>query len=759
MGEVRFAAALLLWGILPGFAFLRLAGVRWSAPERAAASAGLSLAVVAFAAYTAEILGLPVAPLTVAGVLAALGAGLFLIRRAAAPAAPASVPEWPFETGRSLVWLPWVVFLAPLAVVSQLDAVSSTALLPPSLHDGLDHANWYRLIFETQSLSPREVAAPPLGPSGEPVSYPWGMHAWAALLARTSGMDPVVSFMRAMVATSAALPLSVYVFAAHFTGRGWTALAAALFSLVFWWLPYQVWSWGGYALLAGAIAALPAARLALTAVEARHAASIVLAAAAMGGLLVIHPSQLFVALLAAAVVSVTLAAARLASRGAAVTFVLLAVAAVAALAVGGLVWQPVIDFLQRARDASNANALPADRWPLGPLFASQPGTYRTGLAVLSTIGAIAAALHARLRPLLMLYLAFGVLVLIAREQASITALWYHLPERIWYAQAASQPMLAALGVAWMLALAARVARRWIALPRWQLAIWPLALWAVFTPIHESYKTWAGWRLYYAVHRNPNLTFTERQALADFTWMRANIPAGEVLFNSPADWGVALPFTGHRTVFWSGGYAFDPATPWHDWLMLMRRGDPYASHAAAELSARGVHYVYAGRLNPALERRGRQPLDAARLRDAAAFTLLYESPTAAVLRADDIRSSLLGPHNSSRIRFEGFYQVEEAGRQRWRWSTGAARLLITLSDGDAGDCFVRVLGADPDAFELRHEGRPLAFTARGHRVPAGAVTRPVLALDMVSPTFVPEPAGGDTRALGVRVTGVGFSCQP
>jgi hypothetical protein len=758
MGELRFAAAILFWGLLPGFVLLTTARVRWSLPERVAAAPGLSLVAVACAAYAAEILHLPVAPLPVAAVLAALaGIVWFIARRSAAPPV-AAVPEWPFEAGRSLVWLPWLVLLAPLAVVWQLEVVWKTALLPPSLHDGLDHANWYRLIFETQSLNPREVAAPPLGPSGEPVVYPWGMHAWAALVARASGMDPVAVFMRAMVWVSAALPLSVYALAAHFTGRGWTALAAALFSLVFWWLPYQVWSWGGYALLAGAIAALPAARLALAAMEARHAASMLVAAVAMGGLLVVHPSQLFVTLIIAAVVSMTLAVSGLASRTTAAVFAVLVAAAVGSLAAGGMLWPAIPEFLQRAREASDgAGAAPPGRWPLTSLFASQPPAYRTGMAVLSVMGAVAAAMNARLRPIPILYGTFVALVLLAREQTWLTALWYHLPERIWYAQTASQPLLAAAGVGWLLALAARAARRWVGLPRWQLVLWPLALWAVFTPLHEAYQTWARWRLYYAVHRNPNLAMTEREAAADFAWMRANIPAGEVLFNAPADWGVALPFTGHRTVFWSGGYAFDPATPWHDWLMLSRLGDPHTSQAGAELSARGVRYVYAGRLNPAMERRGRQSLDAARLREADAFTTLYESATATVLRVADVRPSLVGLHNSSRIRYDGFHPIEEEGSRRWRWTSGSSRILLTTPPGDASECFVRVLGPHPDAFELRQGDAALAFTPRGHRVPGDRIERPALALEIASASFVPE--GGDPRTLGVKVTDVGMTCQP
>lgn len=761
MGEVTFAAAVLVWGLLPGLLLLWAAGVGWSRAERAAAAAGISLALVAGAAYATELAGLPVRPLPVFAVILVICAVVFALRRRTGRAAHDEEHGWPDDLPAGLWWAPWLVWLTPLVIVAQLAPVSAEALLPPSLHDGLDHANWFRLIYELGSLNPHEVLAPPLTAAGEPTYYPWGMHAWAALMARTTTVDPVIVLMRAMVLTSAAVPLSVYVFTAMFTGRGFTAMAAALLSLVFWWVPYQMWGWGGYPLLAGAVAALPATRLALWAVERGHRASIAAAGLCMAGLLLLHPSQLFVALMMGAVAGVTLAAGKVCSWRAAAVMVLLCASACAALMMGGRLWQPLGEFLEKAAAIGvRFSGDPRYRWPIGTFFDTGlplPDAARFGLAALAAIGAVVAIVNPRVRPLLALHLVFGLLVLAARYESWLTSLWYHIPERIWYAQAASLPALAAVGIGAGVRVVARAARRWIDLSRWQIVIWAILLWALFPPLHETFVPWANWRLYHAVHRNPHLSITDRRVLADYAWMRANIPRGELIFNAPADWGLPLPFTGHRTVFWSGGFAVDPSTRWNDLLALMRRGDPYTSRAGAELSAMGIRYVYAARLSPALEAAGRLPLEGTALRDAAAFELLYESPTAMILKIEDAAPSLLGLRDSDRVRFEGFYRIEEDGRRQWRWTAGKGLLFINTAGQAGQECYLRVLGPDAGTFDVRLAGAALEYTARGHRIPREHNTGGVLPLEVTSPTFVPQSATGDDRVLGVRVTNIAFSC--
>lgn len=763
MGELTFAAAILLWGVLPGLMLLWAADVDWSRVERAAASAGISLALVSAAAYLAEVIGLPVRPVPVLLVIAAICAIVFALRRQLGGDPRAVEHASTGDLAPGLRWLPWLVWLLPIVVIMQLQPMWRDAVLPPPMHDGLDHANWFRLIYELGSLDPHVVMAPPLTAAGEPTYYPWGMHAWAALVARTTALDPVVVLMRALVLISAAVPLSVYAFTAYFTGRGWIAMIAAGLTLVFWWVPYQIWGWGGYPLMAGAIASLPVSRLALAAEERRHFGALAAAAACMAGLLLIHPSQFLVALILCCGAAVTLAGGRALSWRNAAPFALALVAVAVALMAGGRVWEPVSEFVDKARTVGAAiSADPRYRTPVGTYFDSQlplPGAVRVGVGLMFAAGAIAAVLSTRLRPLLVLHLSFGLLVLIARHQTWATALWYHLPERIWYAQVATLPALAAAGLASIIAIVSRFVRRWVDLPRspWQLVAWLALLWVIVSPLRKSFEPWATLRIYRAVHRNPQLALTDWRVLPDFAWMRANLPHDAILFNAPADWGLPLPFTGHRTVYWSGGYAIEPSTPWNDLLNMLSRGDPDTAQAAAELSALGIDYIYAARLSAALERRGRVPLDGTALRTSSALSVLYDSPTAMILRVADARPSLLGLSDSARVRFEGFYRVESSGARQWRWTGGRGRVFITHPGASAQDCFVRVLGPDPAAFTLLHDGAALERTARGYRIPKGSAGEGPIALEIVSPTFAPADKSDD-RLLGVSVRNIAFSCE-
>ena len=635
MGELTFAAAIVVWGLLPGLMLLQAADIDWPPLEKITGAAGVSLALVALAAYAAEGAGLPVRPTPVFGVVLVLCVLAWLLRRVPGRLVRERDAEWPAPMPFFLHWAPWLVLLLPFAIAAQLTAVTDQVLLPPPMHDGLDHARWFRLIYELSSLSPTTINAPPFGADGAPIPYPWGMHAWLALVAHTTTMEPMTVLMRSLVLISAVAPLSIYVFTAHLTGRGWVAAGAAAISIYFWWVPYQIWGWGGFALLAGLIAALPVARLALTAVDTRAAAGVAAAGACLLGVLLIHPSQLFVALIIGAVVSVTLAAGGARPWRGAVLFVLVFGAAALVLSLGGLVWPPLGEFLARAaREGAALSTDPRYSRPIGTLFDSMmPLPYHQQMAfgLLCAAGAIGAVVHPRVRALLALHLVFGLLVVAARQQSWLTTLWYHMPERIWYAQAVAMPALAAAGAGGVIVAVTRLAARWRDLSRWQWVLWIVVFVLVFDKVHDKFKPWASIRLFRVAHRNPQLAITDKRLLTDYAWMRENIPRGEVVFNAPADWGLSLPFTGHRTVYWAGGPAVEPSVPWSAMLRLLRRGEPHTSLGAAEIRRHGIRYIYAGRLDTALERGNRQPLDGATLKAAAGLELLYESPTALVFR--------------------------------------------------------------------------------------------------------------------------------
>jgi len=767
MDEATFVVALLLWGVAPGWALTGALGSGWTGPERLAGAMGLSLALVAAAAYATMVVGLPMAPVPVAGLVLAICAAIRVTRRRRTrgdrPAA-ASMAHTDWCAAPSPRWLPWLVLLLPVMVVRQLEPLWGTGvLLPPTLFDGLDHANWFRLILETRSVDPSVVMAPPLNNDGSPTWYPWGMHAWLALVAGTNLIDPVATFSRGLVALSAAMPLSVYVFVSRFTGSGWPALAAAMLSLMFWWLPYQVWGWGGYALLAGAVAALPVIRLALDEVRRLRLTGLAVAAVAGVGVLLIHPSQAFAALLIGVVVTVTLAAGRAGAWRDAVPFL-------AGLALAGLVMtagesasETIRAFMDKARTV--AAMVPEDTrfgWPFVTYFEADrllPVGGRIGLGVLYVVGSMVSLRSAALRPFVVLHVVFSFMIPLAARHSWLTSLWYHAPERLWYLQYASLPALGALGFAGLFGLAERVTRA-----RWRLQVrqrwlWPVAMLGFMAVFHGGYAGWASGHLWRFGHRSEPMMLTDGRKLDDFRWIREHVPEGEVLLNASADWGIPLPFTGHRTVFWSGGPAIDLLTDWHRLEGLMNRGDPYTALAAREALSLGLHYVYAATVDPRLETGSRWSFRRDVLANSAALETLYESPTAAVFRIRNEGGERLGLTDSERIHFEGFWGVEQAGGRSWRWTNGDAQIRVRLPGDATGACFVSLLGPDPDVYQLRTENGPLELTSRGYRI-APVVVGATVELRILSPVIVPADLGGslDDRQLGVQVFDVLMLCE-
>ena len=761
MTDVSFAAAVVAWGVLPGLLLTGALGSRSRWVERLSASPGLSLALVAGSAYMAEAAGLPVAPVPVAGVIAAVTIVLWRVRVALGTSPPTPGPpasdEIFVEPPTAVAWL---VLLLPLVVVGQLEPATRFLLLPPSMHDGLDHANYFRLIVELRSLDPAVLLAPPLNPDGSPGYYPLGMHAVLALVAQSASLEPTVALMRSLVLISAALPLSVYAFASTVMGRSWPALAAGAASLVFWWLPYQVWGWGGYPLLAGAVAALPVAALSASAAREARLAGLAAGAFAGIGLLVIHPSQAFAALIVAATLALTWAAARLASWRASAPFVLGLALAGLALTAGASAWLPLEAFLDKAADVgAKLSSDPRYAWPAGAYFGARSplsAPVRTSLGLLAVVGAVVALGRRALWPLVTLHAAGSLLVAGAPYQTWWTSLWYHAPERIWYLQYASLPALAGIGVAAILAPVERLARRWIVFP-WKIVLWPAALSIVTVTLHQPFTAAAERQLFLYTQRNPNFTFTDRRVLSDFAWVRANVPAGSVLFNAPADWGLPLPFTGLRTVFWSGGYAIDPSVNWNQMLAMLRAGEPHASQAAAEIDRLGIRYVYAARLDPALEVGGRLPLSGEALEGIAGLERLYQSPTATIFRVRDEPTEWFGVRDSDRITFENFDRVQGTPGREWRWTDVGGTLRIRPA-ATAGSCHVRLFGPPIDTYIVVVDGRAVPPTPRGFPIPEGSLTGEPVDLEVRT---VDTPSSGlapdQPQPIGVRLTDVALRC--
>jgi hypothetical protein len=582
-------------------------------------------------------------------------------------------------------------------------------------------------------------------------------------LAHTTALEPMAVFTRGLVAVSAALPLSIFVFAAQFVGRGWPALSAAALSLMFWWLPFQIWGWGGYALLAGAVCALPLSRLSLDAVRARHPLWIAAAAACGLGVLLIHPSQALGALLITAIVAATLAASRLVPWWCPLPFV-------AALGLAGLGMGlaethvgPIGSFLEHARGVGVATSQDLRfHWPFGLYFDYYGGTGfpmrgRIGIGLLYVIGGIFALLHKATRPLLALHVVLSLLIPLALHQTWLTALWYHTPERLWYLQYASLPGLAALGLGGVVLFLQRLFGKWCELPARQAVIWLTVLALFLGGLNLRYFPWVSTRL--SVFAHQELSFTDHRALEDFAWIRDNVPAGEILFNAPTDWGLSLAFTGHRTVFFSGGAALPPSA---DWIALRDalNGPPARSiDAVRGIRREGIRYLYAASFDPTLMLTPAVPLSAQALKANPAVDLVYESTTAAVFQIRDVQARDLGVEDSETLIFSGFYPVERDQRRKWRWTDGEGRIQVQGLGISGPDCYLNLNVPAVGDYQVRLGDQPLESTSLGHRLPQPVMEQDVFEFAIHSPTFVPDGTSdsADPRTLGVMVMGIAVHC--
>jgi len=476
---------------------------------------------------------------------------------------------------------------------------------------------------------------------------------------------------------------------------------------------------------------------------------------------VLHPSQAWAALIVATVVAVTRAAARVAPWTQAVPFALGLVGASAALAYGPSLWEPVAAFVAKAETVGAAFA--ADPRALDPIemyFRGDdlfPPASQAAFGALYLAGVIGALRRRTLWPIVALHAAGLGLLLLAPSRTWVTSLWYHSPERIWDVQYASLPALAGIGLGMLIAGVNRAGRRWRAF-NWRVAVWPALAWAAFAICYQPYAESASRQLWTHAHQNPQLTFADERALADFDWLRTHAAPESLVFNAPADWGLPLPFTGRRMVFWSGGYAVDPTVNWNELLSMLRAGDPHASQAAAELARLGIEHVYAARLDSRMEAGNRLPLRADVLTPSDGLDQVYESETATIFAVRDRPTEWLGVRDSERISYHNFTPVQGEDGREWRWTAETGRIRVHPSGLAGRDCQLRILGPLVDTYEIAVDGETLQRSARGLELPDGLLAREFvdLRLRWIEGRSAGQPADAPPP-VGVRITDIGVHC--
>jgi hypothetical protein len=744
------------WAVAPGYLVLRHVAPRQRPSTRLAMAPGISVALCSFLAYGADAAGLGVSVPSIAGGLGALIAVLRGAHRLRSGSwrLPAPTAE--------RAWTLLALIGTAAAVVALTSPLRSVPVLPPTLHDGLDHTTWFRLVHDLERVDRYAIMAPPFGPDGAPRFYPFGFHAFAALVAHTSVAPPVVTFTHVVHWVTACIPLGVYAWVLRLDGRPFVAIAAACLSIGFYWLPFHVLGWGGFALMAGATCLPILARLGMDALERPTPTRLAVAVVVGLGTLLVHPSQALGALVVAFVGSLV------ASRRHRTKIVLGATLALPLLAMGLVddAWPPLAAFLAKAR--AEAPALQQSelwRWPLGVYAPSRVTDPHVAGAVVAAamLGALFALSHRRARRWLVLHGVLSLLIPLATQQLPPTALWYHAPERLWYLQLVALPGLGAVGLDALVDLARthlrvpRTAGRATLIAATLLGAVPFVSW-----VQGRIDGWA--RSHEAFH--------DRRALEDFAWIDQNLPQDALLLNAPADHGLVTAMTGRRAVFWAGGVATRREGAWHDWLRALRRPSRFSPEIHRALLEAGVRYVYVADYQPNTAPPDAAPVERALLVGHPAFEVRHQSASGLVLalseqsfRPEDVpyvdapwaRHRVPPLDRPVSVGFVGFHRVEQRVREDgtlelWRWAPRTSRIALDRFPVEAG-CWLELLPEDFRPHVLRIDDRVVEPT--DHPIPDERLGA-IIEVEVRSDTFV---APNDPRTLGVQLNRVFLSCRP
>jgi Family of unknown function (DUF6541) len=750
MGPVSLIVALAVWGLLPGVLLWRALDRSLVWPEVLAAAPGSSLALMATASYLTSFVGLGVSPL---GVLPAtvllLGAVYLLAWRYPTTCGVSAQPA-----RNDARWVPWLAFGAPIAVFLLLAPMREIPVFAPTLHDGLDHARYFRLIVDTQSLDRLRVMAPPFYADHTPSFYPWGLHAWLALVAQTTKLSPMQVFTPGLVFVSCAVPLGVYSLSARFLGPGWISIAASWMTIFVWELPFEPWRWGGYAFLAGAVALLPVLRISLAAFL--RPAAFFAAAVTSVGVLAIHPSQAWALLLFVSVAGALLVIIGELPRSAA--WAPLALVALFALVgtLGPRFSPPLAEFVVRAhRQAEIVRGQAPWQWPLGVYgIFIRASDGRVWVFALAVLGAVASIRDRRGRVFVALHAVLSLMLLLAPKQTWLTLLFYHEPERVGYLECVCIPALAALGldvaarfVPWALRDGeAFYARRTVLFPTLLMS-----LLALFGRRHFE----RGVKRLTIYARGP-LSVTDHRILADFEAVAARVPEGEVVFNTPYDAGVGMPFTGRRFVYCPYGSTLLARTDWPTISKALNRPDRNFPIGIALLREEGIHYVFAPLVGDDNARHY-----AAELAKNPALSQIHRSDTAVLFRVRRSFVRALGPGTSRDVALSGFYGVENSiapgaddVAKTFRRTTGDAHVRVLHLDPQGSRCRFAVAALGSEPYQVLLNGDELRRIAFGFQIPEVKLGEQVLDFEIRSPTTTASKRG----PLGLRVTAIFVYCD-
>lgn len=291
----RFLLALLAQVVVPGWLLVgrRLAG--WDPPSRVYASVASGLLLQPLLALPLSLVQVPLS----GWLLAVLGGGLAvaLDRCAAWRAAMADVASSLRPAGRGEGAVAAICAAALLAVVVAAFARFSA---PPHLYDASNHAFMALRIATERTLAPARLFDAAHG--SLPLPYLLGWQVTAATGSDISRVAPYVACWYLAILGAALLPLALNLLwrAARLTPAATTL--GALVAVANYWVPTNLFSWGGFGMILGLTLTPWVVVLARAAARRGGVAMGVAAAAAAVGLLHVHASEVYTAIILLAAV-------------------------------------------------------------------------------------------------------------------------------------------------------------------------------------------------------------------------------------------------------------------------------------------------------------------------------------------------------------------------------------------------------------------------------------------------------------------------
>lgn len=304
-GNARLLVSLLALFVLPGYALLILLG-RPEHRKNLPLMIGLSVSIVPVLVYYATLVGVRLDSQRVVGffVVLALVTACYAVVRLRTSQTRCSAGACPplggvgrgtsgLRTETSAPTKQDLLFYAALAFVLVASAVVRVIhlrdLVVPMWVDSVQHVEMAQLIVNRGGVpdSYRPFA------DVAPFSYHFGFHALIAALHWLSGAEITTAVLFAGQALNFAMVLMAYLLGARLMGGRLAGLASASAVGLFSTMPAYYTTWGRYTQLTGLVVLPIAMVLALDALEAGGALSrwraLVLAAPAIGGLIIAHP--------------------------------------------------------------------------------------------------------------------------------------------------------------------------------------------------------------------------------------------------------------------------------------------------------------------------------------------------------------------------------------------------------------------------------------------------------------------------------------